>query len=147
MCSYDSNFVYLSFCAEIFRKRRYDGIDQRIAGRRNDFVSINFLIYGIIACDLIQIYFMEDRYMINRFGLATCFSKQSTPQKWRDAADAGFQDAEIDVNRTLSVPDICAASQALYAELKDNGLDLPCICLLVRYGMFHRKSLPYIKRQ
>jgi sugar phosphate isomerase/epimerase len=66
---------------------------------------------------------MEDSYMMNRFGLATCFSKQSTPQKWRDAADAGFQDAEIDVDRTLSVPDICAASQALYTELKDNGLD------------------------
>ncbi len=61
--------------------------------------------------------------MINRFGLATCFSKQSTLQKWRDAADAGFQDAEIDVDRTLSVPDICEASQILYMELKDNGLD------------------------
>lgn len=61
--------------------------------------------------------------MENRFGLATCFYPGSSPQLWLGAAEAGFTDGEIDVDSRLSPQEICLASQKIYDDLRQGGLD------------------------
>ncbi|MCI8601130.1 MAG: sugar phosphate isomerase/epimerase [Oscillospiraceae bacterium] len=60
--------------------------------------------------------------MENRLGLATCFYPDSTPERWRTAAEAGFCDAEIDTLGRLGVEEICAMSEKIYQDLKAGGL-------------------------
>lgn len=60
--------------------------------------------------------------MKNRFGLATCFYEESSPQLWETAAQAGFTDGEIDTDKWLSTEEMLAASQKFYDDLKAGGI-------------------------
>lgn len=56
------------------------------------------------------------------FGLATCFYPDSSPERWRIAAEGGFTDAEIDVSNNLDTEAFCAAAQKIYEDLLAGGL-------------------------
>lgn len=60
--------------------------------------------------------------MNNHLALATCFYPASSPDRWKTAAEAGFQDAEIDVNSRADTETIMADSERIYADLKAGGL-------------------------
>lgn len=60
--------------------------------------------------------------MNNHLGIATCFYPDSSVERWKTAAEGGFQDAEIDVNSRLSAEEICAASQKIYDDLTAAGI-------------------------
>lgn len=56
------------------------------------------------------------------FALATCFYPDSSPARWKTAAEAGFSDAEIDVHNDLTTEEICKESQKVYEDLIAGGL-------------------------
>ncbi|NJP41568.1 sugar phosphate isomerase/epimerase [Oscillospiraceae bacterium HV4-5-C5C] len=60
--------------------------------------------------------------MANVMGLATCFFREPTVQKWQAAAAAGFTEAEIDVDGRQSVEDICCSAQRQDDCLRAGGL-------------------------
>lgn len=60
--------------------------------------------------------------MKNHLGLATCFYPDSTPERWKTVREAGFLDAELDVNSNLSTDEIMTASQKIFDDLTAGGL-------------------------
>ena len=78
--------------------------------------------------------------MKNHLGLATCFTKHSMPQKWKDAAEAGFQDAEIDVDNDLSVAEIRLDSKMQYKGLEESGLNPDLIDTFISYDAAQRNG-------
>lgn len=60
--------------------------------------------------------------MQERLGLATCFYAEPSAEKWRQAAAAGFTNAEIDVDGRQNAAAICQQAQQRYDELTAGGL-------------------------
>ena len=60
--------------------------------------------------------------MKNCLGLATCFYPDSSPERWKTAADGGFSHGEIDTNNSLDTNAICQESQKVYDDLKAGGI-------------------------
>lgn len=60
--------------------------------------------------------------MKNRYGLATCFYPDSTPERWKTAAEDGFRHAEVDTDASLPTEEIIAMSEKIYQDLTAGGL-------------------------
>lgn len=67
--------------------------------------------------------------MKNCFGLSTCFYKECTQENWRQAAEAGFTDAELIFSRVMPIEQIVTRADHLHDILTGCGLKVSSVHL------------------